>query len=298
MYNPQIETFIKVADSGSFSKAADALFISPPAVMKQINTLESRLGILLFERTNHGLALTNAGKSFLQDAKYIMEYSSRAIEKAKDIDERDNLQSIRIGTSVMTPAKFVMDMWTEIQGIAPNLKIELIPFENTPENAREILKNLGQHIDIVAGIYDDWLINDRGFQVAHLYDKQILVAVPLTHPFSSKTIITKDDLKQSGIMLIKEGWNKYVDEMRVNAINDGVNVVDFDFFSLNAFNRAVKENVPIMAIDGWESVHPLLKIIRVEWEYTIPYGIMYSREPSNQVKKFIDIVQKINDRGE
>lgn len=172
MYNPQIETFIKVAESGSFSKAAELLFISPPAVMKQINTLESRLGLSLFERTNHGLALTNAGKSFLQDAKYIMDYSSRAIEKAKEIDAKENQQSIRIGTSVMTPAKFVMDIWTEIQSIAPNLKIELIPFENTPENAREILKNLGQHIDIVAGIYDDWLINDRGFQVAHLYDKK------------------------------------------------------------------------------------------------------------------------------
>lgn len=294
MYNPQIETFIKVAESGSFSRAAEMLFISPPAVMKQVNALESRLGFLLFERTKHGVTLTNAGRSFLQDAKYIIDYSSRAIEKAKDIDERENNQSVRIGTSVMTPAKFLMDIWTEIQGIAPNLKIELIPFENTPENAREILKNLGQHIDMVAGIYDDWLINDRGFQVAHLYDKQILVAVPLTHPFASKKVITKEDLKQSGVMLIKEGWNKYVDEMRMYAVKHGVKVTDFDFFSLNVFNRAVKENVPIIAIEGWESIHPLLKIIPVEWDYTIPYGIMYSREPSDQVKRFIGIIQKIN----
>ena len=70
MYNPQIETFISVAESGSFSKAAEAFYISPTAVMKQINTLEERLGITLFNRTNHGLALTEAGKSFLQDAKY------------------------------------------------------------------------------------------------------------------------------------------------------------------------------------------------------------------------------------
>lgn len=99
-------------------------------------------------------------------------------------------------------------------------------------------------------------------------------------------------------MLIKEGWNKYVDEMRRNAIEHGIKVMDFDFFSLNAFNRAVKENVPIIAIDGWENVHPLLKIIPVEWDYSVPYGIMYSREPSNQVKRFIGIVQKINKRGE
>ncbi|MDE6373530.1 MAG: LysR family transcriptional regulator, partial [Clostridia bacterium] len=71
MYNPQLTTFISVADNGSFTKAADELFITPPAVMKQINALEERLGITLFARTNHGLQLTEAGKSFLQDAKYI-----------------------------------------------------------------------------------------------------------------------------------------------------------------------------------------------------------------------------------
>lgn len=55
MYNPQLTTFISVAESGSFTKAAEALFITPTAVMKQINALEERLGITLFGRTNHGL---------------------------------------------------------------------------------------------------------------------------------------------------------------------------------------------------------------------------------------------------
>ena len=45
MYNHQLDTFIVVADSGSFNKAAEALFISPPAVIKQINLLEDSLGV-------------------------------------------------------------------------------------------------------------------------------------------------------------------------------------------------------------------------------------------------------------
>ena len=44
MYNPQLETFIKVVDRGSFSKAAEDLFISPSAVIKQINILETKFG--------------------------------------------------------------------------------------------------------------------------------------------------------------------------------------------------------------------------------------------------------------
>lgn len=181
MYNPQLKTFLTVADSGSFTKAAEALFITPTAVMKQINLLEERLGITLFVRTNHGLQLTEAGKSCLQDAKYIIEYSQRAVEKAKEIENQDRRQSIRIGTSVMTPAKFLLDVWTEIQTFNPYSKIELIPFENTPINSVEILRNLGKHIDIVAGLYDDDFLEERRCKAAHLYDKKLLFAIPVTN---------------------------------------------------------------------------------------------------------------------
>lgn len=115
MYNPQLTTFVSVAKNGSFTKASDELFLTPTAVMKQINALEERLGITLFARTNHGLELTEAGERFLQDAKYVIEYSVRAVEKAKEIANKDHRQSIRIGTSIMTPAKFLLDAWTEIR---------------------------------------------------------------------------------------------------------------------------------------------------------------------------------------
>ena len=294
MYNPQIETFISVAESGSFSKAAEAFYISPTAVMKQINTLEERLGITLFNRTNHGLALTEAGKSFLQDAKYIIDYSARAIEKAKDIDNKEKRKSIRIGTSIMTPAKFLLDMWTEIQKHSAAMQIELIPFENTLENAREILKNLGKHIDVVAGIYDDGFLTERQCRAIHLSDKTLRLAVPLTHPLCDKETITVKDLENYKIMLITKGW-QVVEQMRKDLTVQGVNIVDFDFYNIHAFNKAVKDNVPIMAIDGWENIHPLLKIVPVEWEYQIPFGIMYSPTPTKQVEAFIKTVKNITD---
>ena len=57
MYNPQLDTFICVVEAGSFSNAADKLYISPPAVIKQINSLENNLGVQLFARTHRGLVL-------------------------------------------------------------------------------------------------------------------------------------------------------------------------------------------------------------------------------------------------
>lgn len=61
MYNPQLETFLCVVESGSFNKAAEKLYISPPAVIKQINLLEENLDLQLFIRTHRGLVLTKAG---------------------------------------------------------------------------------------------------------------------------------------------------------------------------------------------------------------------------------------------
>ncbi len=65
MYNPQLDTFIRVAEAGSFSKAAQESFITPTAVIKQMNLLESRLGLTLFHRSHQGLSLTRAGRSLL-----------------------------------------------------------------------------------------------------------------------------------------------------------------------------------------------------------------------------------------
>lgn len=294
MYNPQLITFITVAVNGSFTKAADELYITPTAVMKQINALEERLGITLFARTNHGLQLTEAGKSFLQDARYIIDYSDRATEKAKEIDNKDRQKSIRIGTSIMTPAKFLLDVWAEIQKFNPYLKIELIPFENTPINSVEILRNLGKHIDIVAGLYDDGFLKERGCRAAHLYDKRLLFAIPVTHPLSGRGKIELSGLKGRRVLLIRKNWNEYIDQLRADLIANGTEIEDFDMFNLGAFNRAAQENVPIITVEGWEDVHPLLRIVPADWEYRIPFGILYSPTPTKQVKDFIGALQKIS----
>mgnify|MGYP004513576029 CR=1 FL=1 len=60
MYNPQLDTFLCVVEAGSFSKAAEQLYISAPAVIKQINSLETSLGMKLFDRTHRGLVVTEA----------------------------------------------------------------------------------------------------------------------------------------------------------------------------------------------------------------------------------------------
>lgn len=135
MYNPQLETFICVVDSGSFSKAAEKMYITSPAVIKQINFLEGGLNLRLFERTHRGLFVTAAGKSLYRDAKYLIQYSKDSVSRARDaMDIQEEV--IRIGVSPMTPPQVFVTLWPKIQKYCPELKLKLVPFENTPENAR------------------------------------------------------------------------------------------------------------------------------------------------------------------
>lgn len=294
MFDGRLETFVKVAECGSFTKAADALFVTPTAVMKQINALEKELSVTLFDRTNQGLRITKAGESFLQDARYLLEYTERAVQKAREIEEGENRKSIRIGTSVMTPAKFILDIWSEVRSRMPTLKIELIPFENNPVNAVEILKNLGQHIDVVGGLYDENFLKERGCLASHMYDKKILLAVPVTHALSAETLITPEKLKGRKVLFIRRGWNRFIDDLRSKLEKQGVRTEDFEMFNITAYNRAVAENTPIITVDGWQDVHPLLKLIPASWDDSIPFGVFYSPTPTKLVKKFIGLLSELS----
>lgn len=294
MYNPQLETFIKVADAGSFNKAAEQSFITPTAVIKQINLLETGLGVALFDRTHRGLTLTKAGKSLYRDSKYIIQYCRDSVVRAKNAMQQDE-QIIRIGTSPMTPAQVLLALWPKIHEHYPNMKFQLVPFENTPENAKEILANLGQNIDIVAGIFDETLLDLRKCKGFELMRNPICCAVSINHPLAEKDRLKVTDLYGENLMLIHRGWSHYVDKLRDDLWmnHPQIKIIDFDFYNVSVFNQCENSNDVLMAIDSWQSVHPLLKIIPVEWDYSIPYGLLHSPEPTKTVQDFLSIIQTI-----
>ena len=298
MYNPQLETFIKVADAGSFNKAAEQSFITPTAVIKQINLLEADLGVLLFDRTHRGLSLTKAGHSLYRDSKYIIQYCRDSVVRAKHAMQEDE-HIIRIGPSPMTPAQVLLALWPKIHEHYPNMKFQLVPFENTPENAKEILANLGQNIDIVAGIFDETLLDLRKCKGFELTRNPICCAVSMNHPLAEKDELKVTDLYGENLMLIHRGWSGYVDKLRddlwLNHPQMQIKIIDFDFYNVSIFNQCENSNDILMAIDSWQSVHPLLKIIPVEWDYAIPFGLLHSPEPTKPVQDFLSVIQEIKE---
>lgn len=294
MYNPQLETFLRVADAGSFNKAAEESYITPTAVIKQINILEENLGVKLFDRSHRGLTLTKAGRSLYQDARYIIQYCHDSVTRAKNaMQESDNV--IRIGSSPTTPAQLLMKLWAKVQVQCPNLKFQIVPFENTPQNAKEILASMGKHIDIIGGIFDETMLEVRGCAGLELVRGPFCCAVSMQHRLATKDRLQVADLYGENLLLMHRGWSHNVDRLRDDLWqhHPKIHLVDFDFYSMDIFNRCENSNDVLLAVPAWDNVHPLIKMIPVEWDHSMPYGILYAPTPSKPVQRFLEIAKTV-----
>lgn len=120
-----LKCFILVAENLSFARAAEALYISQPAVTKQISSLEQELGVTLFIRSTRHVELTPAGMSFYKDAKDIVLKSQMAIDRVQR--QVPNSDSIRIGLSnpiaLFYLAPVLKKLHTEYPDIRPDIEI-------------------------------------------------------------------------------------------------------------------------------------------------------------------------------
>jgi DNA-binding transcriptional LysR family regulator len=106
-----IEYFVAAAEELNFTHAAGRLHVSQPPFSKQIHDLEGELGIDLFARQRKGVTLTPAGKSFLIDARRILEDCEASIRKAQRIS-RGEIGELAIGyMSAATSTKILEGFW-------------------------------------------------------------------------------------------------------------------------------------------------------------------------------------------
>lgn len=294
MLNPLINVFLCVADCGSFTKAAGNLFLSPTAVMKQINAFEAHLGLKLFERTSHGVHLTPAGEVIYRDARFLSDYSRRSIDAARHAMERES-KLFRVGNSLLNPAKPFMDLWYEANREFPGYKLHLVPFEDDHESILSEIAGLGDKFDFLVGVCDSrtWLDRCHLLPLGH-YRK--MCAVSREHPLAAKDCLEISDLYGETLMMVAEGDSEVNDYIRHDLAekHPAIHIEDTPhFYDISVFNRCAGTQNVLLTLECWKDVHPALVTIPVKWEYSIPYGLLYSLNPPEDVNKFVSVTRKI-----
>lgn len=293
MYHPQIETLVQVADAGSFSKAAEKMYITPVSVMHQINALEKRIGIKLFERTNHGVRLTEAGKSIYHDARQIIAASDTAIQRAKQIAGVEQAV-IRIGTSILRPCKQLIDLWTRADNGASLFQIKIIPFEDDPVSIAAMLNSLGSEIDCFVGPCDAvaWR---KHYNIYPIGICKCCIAVSRRHRLAERKSLCWEDMTGETLMLVKHGQSSVVDRIRDEAekSHPDIHIVDTpNFYDMESFNACERYGYLMEVPDTWAEIHPSIVTIPVEWDYEMPFGVVFAQNPSKTFQKFIRILKQ------
>lgn len=292
MYNKQLDAFIHAAELKSFSKAANLLYITPTSLIQQINLLEQHVGVQLFIRSPRGVALTKAGESLYQDAKNIIRLSNNAIERAQMLGGTND-GGIRIGTSLLTKCRYLPDFWARMIEVYPDTEIKLVSQKNPEQANRRPLSDLGVAYEMQEGLYLSEFYRGK-CNFLEFRQVPLCAAMPAEHPLHQLKNICLEDLKGQTVLLLRRGISESFDLLR-NSLEQypEIEIQDIDFYDINVFVSCEMNNQILLTPQIWKDIHPALFVHLLEGDFTVPYGLIYALDLSNQAQLLISTIKDL-----
>ncbi|MBR6975575.1 MAG: LysR family transcriptional regulator [Ottowia sp.] len=289
MYDKHLDSFIKVAEAGSIAAAAEQLFISRTALNQQINLLEERLGIQLFQRHSRGVALTPAGEQFLTAARAIIFASGRALQHCR---EMQGASSVRIGMLPNITPYFLPDICRDFAVLHPDIQIRFLefPLERYFRSFQERLFDITMEFTL-GFIYDS--SNSKALKLVK--DRHCL-GVPPNHPYAKKAAITEADLAGQSVVMFPQGTSLADNLLREHLIN---HVPGIDIIDTVSYDRSL----PLKCeLSSWflvyyarypENFRPLVPVpLAFSVDIPIDIGLGYHADCPEAVRQFIKVAER------
>ncbi|MDO4549187.1 MAG: LysR family transcriptional regulator [Clostridia bacterium] len=288
MYDKHLESFFFVAQMGSFSSAAEKLYVSRTALIQQINLLESRIGAQLFKRNSKGVTLTEAGTYFLSEAKHIMNISRRTIERCRSMQDET---AVRIGILPNLKSPLLTKICALFTARYPQTSIRFVEchlkdyFKNFEEGKFDIT------VDYIAGyIYDH-----PDYRVQKLCEDRHCCGIPQGHSLSGKNSVTLADLNGQGIMMYSRGITKADDRLRdylLRTVPD-IDIIGIDTYDISLSMKCELSNHILIYYSMYRNnFSPLITVpLELGMDFPIEIGIGYMADSPQTVLRFIDVVK-------
>lgn len=280
MYDPHLDTFLIVANTGSFSGAADYLFITPSAVIQQINALEAKLKVPLFYRSNKGVTLTKQGTYLKSEC---MDY----IKKGKAIQEQlrsmpDGELSLVMGTSLREKCRVFYDFW--------------IQFSQGREQYSVQMKTIDTRFPIPTEVdFIESLSTNSTWHSTWSYYELCRVpyglAMAKDHPLYEKQTLSYEDLRDFTVIVQRpeESWEK-LDSVKKDLEKNGVLIQERRGFDSDVvWDASVKRHLIVMPLCLRDVIFDM-RIAPMEWDHSVSYGLFYRNEAAGLPKLFFDFV--------
>ena len=180
----QIQYFLAIVETGSFTKAAENLWLSQPSLSSAIKKLERELGVTLFERGGRRTKLTSAGELFLEKAQQILQNYEQAIHQLRDFHKQPTL---KLGILSTLSIACVSDLMRRFRQQHPDITIELR--SSHVDNLNNWLND--KEIDVAITVIDN---KDDPQTCLELFHQRLLLAVPNNHPFAQRDKVNLSEL--------------------------------------------------------------------------------------------------------
>ncbi len=204
MTHSQLILFVKIAETGSFTKAGQELNMTQPAVSRAISTLESELEVTLIIRDRKkGIILTDVGERLLAIFRDILNGFNK-VEQEVTAEKGFEVGTIRIGSFPIVSAHFLPKILRIIGEKYPGLKFEL--YEGTIDEIKDWLSS--RIIDV------GWIIPPNGeFEVIPFFKDDLCLLIRDDHPLHNHPKIHITDLNEEPMILCKGGFETPIYEL-------------------------------------------------------------------------------------
>ena len=190
----QLRYFLQIAERGNFTRAAEDLSISQPALSRSIKKLEEELGQPIFERKSRSVSLTDAGT--LLQARALQVLSILDDTKAEITDDGESGR-VRVGAIPTIAPYFLPEILRRFSTEYP--KATIVVQENTTD---VLLKSCTQgEIDLAIVALP---IPAKYLEVEELFKEELLLVLPLNHPLADRAKISVSDVEPFPFVLLDE----------------------------------------------------------------------------------------------
>ena len=205
----QVQYFLAIVETGSFSATADNLYISQSSLSKQIIALEKSLDVQLFDRSKRRVSLTEAGKVFEKHAQNFNElYKSMLVEIG---DFRNTLPTLSIAAIPVIAQYGITTHIAKFRAAYPDINLVLEERE-----ASTVLPALTQSKYDLAFVRDYGVDTDQ-FSTLEVVADKLMVAVSKNHPLANRKTISLPELSNENFIMFNKGTLVY--ELAINACN-------------------------------------------------------------------------------
>jgi|SRR5919197_113967 DNA-binding transcriptional LysR family regulator len=192
----QLQAFCAVVERKSFSRAAEQLGVTQPAVSLQVRSLEQRLGQTLLDRSGRRVEPTEAGRRLYRSAQRMLALEEQLYEEVA-ADAGRLAGTLAIGASTGPGAHLVPTLLCEFQRAHPDVRVALSIWDT--QTVIDHVVDRGLELGVVGA-----LRRHRSLEFEPLVRDEIVLAVPPAHHAAGRTL-SVDELKEEMLIVMQEG---------------------------------------------------------------------------------------------